>query len=79
MRGGGATRRRGEVLARGMPGGGCLAVVPGQDHVFEAAEQADQARDDQGVQGIGQPCGCRLGRQGGAEAGDLVDQRGRFF
>jgi hypothetical protein len=55
-----------------------LAGLPQQDHLLQAAEQARQAGDDQGVQGRRQPA-MRFGRQGGgAHCTDLLGQGGCF-
>ena len=63
------------------PGGGwgeCgeLAGAPEVDQVGEAVDEAQEAGDDHGVQGVGQPCRCVLGRDGGAQGGEAFVQQG---
>ena len=62
---GGADLRRGEV-----------ARLPEVEDLFQAAEDARQDGDDQGVDGGGNPGTLLLCLRGAAQAGDLVAEGG---
>ena len=57
-------------------GQGQISGLPKQEDLLQPAEQAGQARHDQGMQCIRQPATVLLRARGGAEAGELGAQRG---
>lgn len=63
-------------MARGAAGLGELAGLPEEDELLDAAEQAGEAGDDEGVQGGHHPAMGDLVQGFGADAGDLAGQWG---
>ncbi len=57
-------------------GGGNMAGLPGLEHLVQAAEEAHEAGDDQGMHGVGQPGRGAAVLRAVAQGGDRLGEGG---